>query len=45
MHNPIVNVPRSVAEVYDTLAHATRTWGVVQSPHGYLLATPDGWQP
>lgn len=45
MYDPIVNVSASVEEVIDTIDYATRTWGVVQSPHGYLIAAPDGWLP
>lgn len=45
MYDGLTNVTRSVEETIDTIAHATRTWGVVQAPGGYLLAAPDGWHP
>lgn len=45
MYDPLVNISAAVEEEIDTLDYATRTWGVVQAPGGYLVAAPDGWHP
>ena len=45
MHDPIINITRSIEAEVDTLAHATRTWGMIVGLSGYLIAAPDGWRP
>lgn len=45
MYDPLVDISAALEEEIDAIDYATLTWGVVQAPGGYLVATPDGWHP